>query len=311
MPKGYSRDKTISNGEFSVSVSEESIQTGILQEVPAHCRYLECRLKQDVSQADVVRVLTDLQSMVDGETCVLGLGASLLQRFDVEVQDDLHFNNHQSHGLHVPATPQDLMLWVRGEDVGTVHLKAAEFLSILDPFFYCEFATNGFKHREGRDLTGYEDGTENPEGEEAIAAVAFDDGSTVMALQKWVHNLAHFKSLAQNEQDDIIGRRLSDNEEFDEAPASAHVKRAAQENFEPEAFMLRRSMAFAEPKEAGLMFASFSRTAEPFNQIMNRMIGLDDGLTDHLFRFSQPVTGAFYWCPPMVSGRLDLSKLSI
>lgn len=294
-----------------MSVSQAVIQPGILQDVPDHSRYLECRIKQDMPKPRIIEALNELASNIDGDECVLGLGASLLQRFDVEVQDDLHFNNHQSHGLHVPATPQDLMIWVRGSDVGMVHLKASQMLSILDGVFECEYATNAFKHLDGRDLTGYEDGTENPEGDEAILAVAHDDGSTVMALQKWVHNLAHFKSLSQDDQDDIIGRRLSDNEEFESAPENAHVKRAAQESFEPQAFMLRRSMAFAEPHQAGLMFASFSKNAEPFNQIMNRMVGLDDGLTDHLFRFSQPVTGAFYWCPPMKGNTLDLSKLSI
>jgi putative iron-dependent peroxidase len=44
------------------------------------------------------------------------------------------------------------------------------------------------------------------------------------------------------QQDNAIGRHISDNEEFAEAPETAHVKHAAQESFDPEAFMLRRSM---------------------------------------------------------------------
>ena len=37
----------------------------------------------------------------------------------------------------------------------------------------------------------------------------------------------------------------------------------------------------------------------------------EDGVTDGLFRFSRPLTGAFYWCPALKGGKLDLSKLSI
>ena len=42
------------------------------------------------------------------------------------------------------------------------------------------------------------------------------------------------------------------------------------------------------------------------------MTGADDGIIDGLFRFSRPVTGAYYWCPPLQeNGRLDLSLLGI
>jgi putative iron-dependent peroxidase len=48
--------------------------------------------------------------------------------------------------------------------------------------------------------------------------------------------------MSTTEQDHAVGRRRSDNEELDDAPESAHVKRTAQESFEPEAFVVRRSM---------------------------------------------------------------------
>jgi len=41
----------------------------------------------------------------------------------------------------------------------------------------------------------------------------------------------------------MFGRRRDDNEEIADAPPSAHVKRTAQESFEPEAFVLRRLSA--------------------------------------------------------------------
>ena len=40
------------------------------------------------------------------------------------------------------------------------------------------------------------------------------------------------------------------------------------------------------------------------------MAGLDDGITDALFRFSQPTTGGYYWCPPMCDGQMDLRVLT-
>jgi len=41
------------------------------------------------------------------------------------------------------------------------------------------------------------------------------------------------------------------------------------------------------------------------------MAGQDDGITDALFGFSKPVTGAYFWCPPMRGGQLDLSAIEL
>ena len=68
------------------------------------------------------------------------------------------------------------------------------------------------------------------------------------------------ESMEEAEMDHIIGRRLSDNEEIEDAPKSAHVKRTAQEDFEPEAFVLRRSMPWADESGEGLVFVAFGKS---------------------------------------------------
>jgi len=172
-----------------------------------------------------------------------------------------------------------------------------------------------FRHGAGLDLTGYEDGTENPQDEEALDAAlvagagAGLDGGSFAAIQQWRHQLQAFAALPQAEQDDIIGRRKRDNEELEEAPESAHVKRTAQESFEPEAFVVRRSMPWTAGAEAGLMFLAFGRRLDAFEAQLRRMSGLDDGIVDALYRFSRPLTGGYYWCPPRRDGLLDVSAL--
>jgi putative iron-dependent peroxidase len=89
------------------------------------------------------------------------------------------------------------------------------------------------------------------------------------------------------------------------------VKRTAQETFDPEAFVLRRSMPWAEGARAGLVFVAFGRSFDAFEAQLNRMMGLEDGVTDALFRFTRPVTGAYYWCPPAKGARLDLRALGL
>jgi putative iron-dependent peroxidase len=44
---------------------------------------------------------------------------------------------------------------------------------------------------------------------------------------------------------------------------------------------------------------------------MGRMAGREDGITDAIFRISKPVNGAYFWCPPMRGGKLDLRQLGL
>ena len=169
----------------------------------------------------------------------------------------------------------------------------------------------------GLDLTGYEDGTENPVGADALHAACVQgqgaglEGGSLVAVQQWQHDFDTFDAMPAVEQDNTIGRRRADNTEIDDAPLSAHVKRTAQEDFAPEAFVLRRSMPWALGNKAGLMFVAFGHSLDAFEAQMRRMAGLDDGIVDAMFRISRPVSGATYWCPPVANGRVDWRALGL
>jgi len=194
--------------------------------------------------------------------------------------------------------------------------NAERIKSLTDGAFILDDAMETFTYAGGRDLTGYVDGTANLSQEESpvVALVESGEGlagSSFVAVQRWEHDLARFRSHSQTQRDDMIGRSIDTNEELDDAPKSAHVKRTAQEEFEPEAFMVRRSMPWATAHGQGLEFISYGKSLDAFEQVLCRMVGLDDGITDVLFTFSRPVTGGYYWCPPVQSGRLDLSYLGL
>ena len=50
---------------------------------------------------------------------------------------------------------------------------------------------------------------------------------------------------------------------------------------------------------------------DAFEAQLRRMVGAEDGVTDALFQFTRPVTGAYFWCPPMRNGRLDLRAVGL
>src|SRR5262245_18977637 len=178
-------------------------------------------------------------------------------------------------------------------------------------------ALDAFKYGKGLDLTGFEDGTENPKCRKAVEAAIVADkrpgfgGASFVAVQQWVHDLDRFESMPQKQQDDSIGRRRRDNKELDKAPESAHVKRIAQESFTPEAFVWRRSMPWADATQAGLNFVAFGHCLDAFDAQLKRMAGAEDGTVDALFTFTRPVTGAYYWCPPVKGKKLDLRAIGL
>jgi putative iron-dependent peroxidase len=287
-------------------------QPGILAPLPSAARYLTAHLRPDRDPRDALRALA---KRAGGGDMVVGLGASLVARLEAKVPGLRPHPHHALGGIEVPSTPASLWVWLRGDDKGELLHAGRAVRAILDDAFEVESAVDGFSFREGRDLTGYVDGTENPEGEaaEAAAFVAAGPlaGSSFVAVQRWHHDLAHFESLPPEERDHIIGRRQSDNEELEDAPASAHVKRTAQESFEPEAFVLRRSMPWANGQQHGLVFIAFGKSFDAYEAQLRRMVGLDDGITDGVFRFSAAHTGAFFWCPPVRSGELDLTAVGL
>ena len=289
-------------------------QPGILAEVPSHARYLTFTLE---AAAATRQSLSAMSQLGGGESRVVGLGQSLLLALGVSIDGMREFPARSAAAIEVPATPAALWCWLRGGDRGTLLHQGRALAAALAPAFRLRECIDAFKYDIGRDLTGYEDGTENPQDEAAIAAAivtgrgAHLDGSSFVAVQRWVHDLDGFATHSSAQQDNIIGRRRSDNEELDDTPESAHVKRTAQESFEPPAFVVRRSMPWTEGAVAGLVFVAFGHSFNAYEALLRRMTGGDDGITDGLFSFTRPVSGAYYWCPPAAGHGLDLGMLGI
>ena len=295
------------------------VQAGILAPIPRRARYL-CFTANAGADTDLGAALNALGGQVDGDKTVVGLGESLVRTLGRHIDGLRSMKAHSGAGLDVPSTPAALWCWLRGDDDGDrgdLVLRARAIEHALAGAFVLGQTLDAFRHGSGRDLTGYEDGTENPTGPKATEAAIVHgrgrglDGGSFCAVQQWRHDFDAFEAMRPNEQDDAIGRRRSDNQELEDAPPSAHVKRTAQESFEPEAFMLRRSMPWTQGSQAGLLFVAFGRSFDPFEAQLRRMVGAEDGITDALFGFSRPLTGSYFWCPPMAAGRLDLSALGL
>ena len=312
--------------ESSIYRMPHAAQAGILEPAPRVGRYLFFSLSSapltSSSPSALSSTLQRLAPVVDGRSVVLGLGLQAIAALGAVVPGLRAFPDLRAASVAVPATPTALWCWLRGDDLGELVQLTQRIVHAASPALQLDHVVDGFRYGKGPnghglDLTGYEDGTENPHDDAAVqAALVHTDaaglqGSSFVAVQQWVHDFAAFEAMSTAEQDDMVGRRRSDNEELDDAPESAHVKRTAQESFEPEAFVLRRSMPWTAGAQSGLMFVSFGHSLDGFEAQLRRMAGLEDGIVDALFRMSKPITGAYFWCPPVLNGGLDLRAVGL
>ena len=210
-------------------------------------------------------------------------------------------------GRRAPATQHDAWLWISGSEQDTVfdHARAAN--NAIRDVAELAAETAGFSYHDGRDMTGFIDGTANPPLREAPdvalvpAGIPGEAGSHVLVM-RWLHDLDSFESLPVEEQERVIGRTKVDSAELSDAdkPASAHIARVEVEIDGKELQIFRRSVPYGTVGEHGLYFVAFSADPSRFDFLLARMFGAHgEGPPDRLTEFSRPVSGAYYFAPSL------------
>ena len=290
-----------------------SWQPAILALPTAAGRFMTLGLTTDARPRDIG---ARLAALTIDDRMTVGIGAPLAAALGRTVEGLRAFPGVRGPGGAFPSTQGALWFFVGGDDAGEILHRARRIVAALGDYVRLDEDIPSFVYGGGRDLSGYIDGTENPKGERAVD-VAFGPagpartGGCFVATQKWIHDLTGFERLPREARNDIIGRDIDSNDELAAAPLSAHVKRAAQESFTPPSFLLRRSMPWGDVREHGLYFVAYAATLDPFERILRRMAGLEDGVGDALLKMSRAVTGGFFLCPPVAGNRLDLVGLGL
>jgi porphyrinogen peroxidase len=285
-------------------------QPTILAPPTAAGRFITLGLTGDADPRDVARRLA---ALTVGDGLVVGVGEPLARALGAKIEGLRAFPVVSGPGGTFPSTQGAVWLFVGGTDPGEILHRSRRVVASLGDFVRVDEDLPSFVYGGGRDLSGFEDGTENPKGDRAVE-VAFGGGAggSFVATQRWIHDLGGFERLSLQARNDVIGRDQLSNEELASAPLSAHVKRTAQEGYDPPAFVLRRSMPWGDIREHGLYFVAYASTLDAFERQLRRMAGLDDGISDALLKFSRAVTGGYFWCPPVVgANKLDLRALGI
>ncbi|MET9908729.1 Dyp-type peroxidase [Streptomyces sp. NPDC006476] len=244
-------------------------------------------------------------------SCVTGIGSQAWDRlFSGPRPAELHpFRELHGPVHHAVATPGDLLFHLRAARLDLCFALATEIMARLGEAVTVRDEVHGFQYLDKRDLLGFVDGTENPVGAGAGAAVLVGDedpefaGGSYVVVQKYVHDLEAWNALPVEAQEKIIGRtKLNDIELDDDVkPADSHTALAKVTDADgTEHEILRDNMPFGTVGrgEFGTYFIGYARTPRVTETMLERMfLGTPDAPHDRILDFSTALTGTLFHVP--------------
>ena len=208
-------------------------------------------------------------------------------------------------GFSMPSTQHDALVWLSGSAYDVLFDMARSVINDLASQASLGEETSSWPYRHDRDLTGFVDGSENPTLLDAPEVALLPDGvpgaaGTVLLLQKWKHKTSDWEALPVDQQERTMGRTKLDSIELENKPADSHVARTDQDEFGK---IFRRNMPYGNVADHGTMFVGFSADQKRLSRMLDSMAGLLTGTRDALTRFTEPLTGSYYFVPSVESLR--------
>jgi putative iron-dependent peroxidase len=247
-------------------------------------------------------------------TCTVGIGSFIWNELtnNLPRPKELHPFREIKGAKHTTvSTPGDILFHIRSERRDLCFEFERQLMDRLGDSVQLVDKTDGFRYFDSRDLLGFVDGTANPGGPDvppSVLVASEDDpnaqGGSYIAVQKYVHDLAGWKSLPAEQQEQIIGRTKPDNIELDDAAdgkqASHKTLSTIEDENGDEHDILRDNMPFGSPAsgEFGTYFIGYTRRLWVIEKMLERMfVGHPPGLHDRLLDFSRPLTGTVFFAP--------------
>ncbi len=214
------------------------------------------------------------------------------------------------HGsFHMPVVEADVILHLASARTDICFAMSQAFFEGIQDKVDVLDERVCFRHFDGRDMTGFIDGTENPQfpDDRAVTALLpeeagiFADGSFIFA-QRYAHDLDKWKKLKVDTQEQIMGRTKLESIELDDdvKPENAHIARTVVEDEDGEEMeILRHSLPYGDGRgDQGLFFIAYTKDLNIIDAMLLRMFGTSgDGIHDRLLHFVTPKDGAYYFAP--------------
>jgi putative iron-dependent peroxidase len=217
---------------------------------------------------------------------------------------ELHGDKHTA-----PATAGDLFLHIRSERTDMCFEMSRMIIDFLDDSVEVMDEVHAFRYFDDRDLLGFVDGSENPEGHKAYDAALigdedpdYRDGSYVI-VQKYIHDLPSWQAISVEAQERVIGRtKLANLELSDDAkPQNSHVAlNDISDEDGNDLDILRFNQAFGDfsTGQHGTYFIGYAKDPAVTEKMLENMfIGNPEGNHDRILDFSTALTGALFFTP--------------
>jgi porphyrinogen peroxidase len=281
-------------------------QTGIFALGTMSHAHLELDLRHGADRGELVRLVAGLhepRTTIGGVNLVAGFRPELWAAVapDAAPETVTGFNAPMNgrDGYSLPATQHDALVWIAGGAYDVVFDASRDVVASLAHHADLAEETVGWPYHQDRDLTGFIDGTENPNLTEAIGAAVIapghrGEGGSVLLIQRWEHDAAAWEALPVPMQERAIGRRKPDSQELDPKPLASHVSRTDQDRLGK---IFRRNIGYGSLARHGTLFVGFSAEQRRMVEMLESMLGRDGGIRDELTRYTRAVSGAYYVVP--------------
>ncbi|KAJ5252643.1 hypothetical protein N7489_003053 [Penicillium chrysogenum] len=239
-------------------------------------------------------------------SCTICIGSSIWDELtNLPRPKELHPFREVKGAKHIAiSTPADLLFHIRSERRDLCFEFERQLIDRLGDTIQLVDATVGFRYFDARDLLGFVDGTANPVGPGVPPSVLVASEDDPNAQGKYVHDMAAWKLLSTEQQEQIIGRTKPDNIELDDVEDGKQASHKTLSTIEDEDGhehdILRDNMPFGSPAtgEFGTYFIGYTRRLWVIEKMLERMfVGNPPGLHDRLLDFSRPMTGSVFFAP--------------
>ncbi|HUR79238.1 MAG TPA: peroxidase, partial [Thermoanaerobaculia bacterium] len=119
-------------------------------------------------EGDVAAALEKLRDGITTECGVIGIGEPAILALGKRIEGLRTFPAMSGAAVSIPSTQEALCFLLRGADRGVVFDLTQEIREFLSDAFVLVDSNDTFVYRSNRDLTRFEDGTENPKDDDAI-----------------------------------------------------------------------------------------------------------------------------------------------
>lgn len=245
---------------------------------------------------------------------VVGFGPGLLADLADDVPSDFQpyetFQSIDGSGKEAKGTQEELLFWLNSEKKDEVWKAQWDAREALKGHMRVARETMTFIYGDSLDLSGFIDGTGNPEPERDVEVAIVPDGEpgaggSFIIAQRWVHDLEAFNLLPVEEQEKVFGRTKADSTRLTVQPPTSHLShvelregKTGDDSTPKRDEISRRSTPYAfHDGTVGLYFMAFCKSQAPLRERMRAMYGMDGQVRDRLTSYSNPASGSFYFAP--------------